>query len=547
MANEVFFKRGPAANLPSAAANITDGCFYLTTDTDRLYVGQTKNGVKTLVELNKSITVVSTTSELPTTGVAAGQFYYVSTPNVLCEYNGTSWNQINPDTRLKAENQNTSVSTGTNSATVTSDVEEDLTTGAHHSIGSFTIAGDSNLDVSVSGNTITLAPNITNITSNVNTRYTVSTSAHTGGGADINLTSSDTTPVVDTVSIVGTNAATVSQANDVITINVDNPVTTVEAEFDVNGDLTIDASVNGNHSTADTVTPIIALGGTANDDLNSNGYKFISGTATLPVYTKKQTEERINVALSAADAMTYKGVVGTGANQSEANTDAASKLVSTANAGDTYKVYQNITSPVSAKAGDLVIAEGTDGAVTWVVIPSGDDQVITGETSALTIEVHDGAGELTGATFVPGTHISLSGDANGTSDTHTNITIAQAADYTAQTVTGSTTAITQTGADNTGSKTTDITYISGIATDTYGNVVNSSVKTQTVTLIDTHNHLTEIDTSVSASGNVATVTIGATDEDQSTITDGTFSIGSSNLTITNSGTAITANLEWGTF
>lgn len=74
MAN-VLFKRGLQANLPKS--NIIDGAFYLTTDTNRLYVGNNTE----LVELNKSITVVENVSELPKTGVEVGQFYYISGTN----------------------------------------------------------------------------------------------------------------------------------------------------------------------------------------------------------------------------------------------------------------------------------------------------------------------------------------------------------------------------------------------------------------------------------------------------------------------------------
>ena len=53
MAN-VKFKRGTHASL-LALSSYDDGCFYLTTDTDRLFVAQSANE---LVELNKSIEVV---------------------------------------------------------------------------------------------------------------------------------------------------------------------------------------------------------------------------------------------------------------------------------------------------------------------------------------------------------------------------------------------------------------------------------------------------------------------------------------------------------
>lgn len=107
MAN-VLFKRGLQANLPKS--NIIDGAFYLTTDTNRLYVGNNTE----LVELNKSITVVKTVSDLPKTGVEVGQFYYIAGENkhagasddngnilavVTSIVNGNpQWTQVNPDT-----------------------------------------------------------------------------------------------------------------------------------------------------------------------------------------------------------------------------------------------------------------------------------------------------------------------------------------------------------------------------------------------------------------------------------------------------------------
>lgn len=108
MAN-VLFKRGNHAKLPAKNA-ATDGVFYLTEDTHRLYVGQ---GTE-LVELNKSIEVVDTIADLPKRGVEVGQFYYVKGPNAGADnvQNGNilavvvsggqttdaQWVQVNPDT-----------------------------------------------------------------------------------------------------------------------------------------------------------------------------------------------------------------------------------------------------------------------------------------------------------------------------------------------------------------------------------------------------------------------------------------------------------------
>lgn len=93
MAN-VSFKRG----LSTALSNITveDGVFYLTTDTNRLYVGQ---GSK-LAELNQSVTTYATWADMEANAPKQeGQFYYAIQENVLACYlsNSHKWQQINPD------------------------------------------------------------------------------------------------------------------------------------------------------------------------------------------------------------------------------------------------------------------------------------------------------------------------------------------------------------------------------------------------------------------------------------------------------------------
>ena len=94
MAN-IAFKRGLAKNLPTSA---TDGVFYLTTDSHRLYVGQGTS----LVELNRYILEIADTDALPTKP-HEGDFVWVKAGNMLLvctDPNNTSslhrWTQINP-------------------------------------------------------------------------------------------------------------------------------------------------------------------------------------------------------------------------------------------------------------------------------------------------------------------------------------------------------------------------------------------------------------------------------------------------------------------
>lgn len=93
MAN-VAFKRGLSTSLPTTAV---DGVFYLTTDTNRLYVG---NGT-TMAELNRYIVTVNSTANLPTSP-ALGDFCYIKDENILAVCTSTTgsskWTQVNPDT-----------------------------------------------------------------------------------------------------------------------------------------------------------------------------------------------------------------------------------------------------------------------------------------------------------------------------------------------------------------------------------------------------------------------------------------------------------------
>ena len=100
MAN-VSFKRGLQADLPNS--NIVDGAFYLTTDTNRLYVGGANNKLELLNQSIKFYTYNDVFREDSTVPKVEGQFYYLSDKNILCTFAKTKthpdgeWVQINPD------------------------------------------------------------------------------------------------------------------------------------------------------------------------------------------------------------------------------------------------------------------------------------------------------------------------------------------------------------------------------------------------------------------------------------------------------------------
>lgn len=94
---ELMFKRGLQANLPARG---DDGCFYLTTDTNRLYVGDGSG----LALLNQTVQIVGEVKELPNSA-AINDFFYCTKENILAvctgingSTNARTWTQINPNT-----------------------------------------------------------------------------------------------------------------------------------------------------------------------------------------------------------------------------------------------------------------------------------------------------------------------------------------------------------------------------------------------------------------------------------------------------------------
>ena len=95
--NKLKFWRGTSTELAALdSTKIVDGAFYLTTDNHKLFYGQGNQ----LQQLNNSIKVVSKTTDLPSklTQAAAASFYYVEEGRIFAFWNGSTWEQINPDT-----------------------------------------------------------------------------------------------------------------------------------------------------------------------------------------------------------------------------------------------------------------------------------------------------------------------------------------------------------------------------------------------------------------------------------------------------------------
>ena len=123
MKANVMFKRGTQSSFNNLST-YQDGCFYLTTDSHRLYIG-TGNNKADLVSQSvitypnwasiEALSNSSSSSYAP--GLCSeGQFYYAKAENILCTYSNGKWVQINPDHNDDHDTYVKSVSVAKNTA-----------------------------------------------------------------------------------------------------------------------------------------------------------------------------------------------------------------------------------------------------------------------------------------------------------------------------------------------------------------------------------------------------------------------------------------------
>lgn len=99
MAN-VMFKRGTQSGFNNLTA-YQDGCFYLTTDSHRLYVGTGNNTAdlvsQSVISYPDWAAIEALSNKSSSSYAAEDQFYYAKAENILCTYSNGKWVQINPD------------------------------------------------------------------------------------------------------------------------------------------------------------------------------------------------------------------------------------------------------------------------------------------------------------------------------------------------------------------------------------------------------------------------------------------------------------------
>lgn len=363
MAN-VSFKRGLSTALSNVA--VEDGVFYLTTDTNRLYVGQGNN----LAELNQSVTTYATWADMEANAPKQkGQFYYAIQENVLACYlpELNKWQQINPDHN---DNDDTYISSLTVAPVDTSETGKliyKITVGQktkHQGKGETTVTPDitgqleiSSADLNAIASHVAVGVAADAITGNEN-GFVLKT---TGSGAD-----ADTN-----IAIVGGENVNVGRSENGKTVTIKShdtktSIKSVSAGNDgrIGVTYTQDKEEHTVYSNAELYYKI-TVDGKTETTINNQGSlgKF---------YSSSKVDELIRQAAANMNAMTYKGVVAS---------DTFATTVAGAQKGDTYKANGEIViGSQTAKTGDLIIYKGDDLAdgsapanTDFDVISSGDE------------------------------------------------------------------------------------------------------------------------------------------------------------------------------
>lgn len=352
MAN-VIFKRGTQANLPATGE---DGVFYLTTDTNRLYVGQGSGKAPQL--LNQTINVVEALANLPTNPdkrpeVAINDFYYCKAENILavCTAIGKviEWTQINPDT-------NTFIN------------EADFTNGslnADKDTLSYT------LNLYYNDTTTPISSSLDIKASDLNKLIQIPEAGQTFVGLQGTKGRSDGIAAI-TITTTGTGADADASLHLIGGTDIDLNLATNKRE---QSEITIDhASIDVAKTEASSTATALAFGDTfvVTEDVTTGSNGHVTAiTETKYKLPAKPTLEELggvsqkdfnDIITKIANPMIYKGVVNSDAELviKEANIEP----------GHTYIVGTAGTyDDKEAEQGDLFI--WADGA--WTYVPTGDD------------------------------------------------------------------------------------------------------------------------------------------------------------------------------
>ena len=556
----IGFKLGLESRLSAADFTAQNGVFYLTSDSHRLYIGNADGSIS---PVNQGVINVPA---MPTNKDAIpGQFYYITGDNILAMYNGKQWMQVNPDTHVTALTQNAAAVANGNAATVRMTLTQD--------------GGNQAAEETIHSNLVTLkGGNDIVITVDEETEEILITDAdyslETSGEANavkFNLmrdpADGDKAVEGTPVTFTGTNGVSVSQKDNVITINAEELSNSADenqiesaafANVAQGFDLTLKRK-SGQSLAAANVDPIITYGETPNDQ------HFVNGKAALSVYTIAEVDAKIKSSLQSFNALTYRGTVGPD------GTVTALPSSGVAN-GDVYMATGDYSDGATTyHNGTLFIAQGTEGvdgfitgAINWTQVENynTDTQTIVNlgadNTLSLSNTVQDGSNP--GGTTFLGSYkvVTKAGDPLATTD----VTTARQTGGSDKVVTIShnVSGYTHTKSDASTADDTQVLFstnelLKNIGVDDWGHV-KSSVDTtiEVPTEIFTEAETTAASSVSGTAGAKMTGTFtdslalknAGTGKTISTITTKT-QVSSETLTLAVDGSALKMDLMWGSF
>ena len=359
----------------------TPGCFYLTSDTHKLYIGN-DNG--TLSPVNQGINFIDNINNLPipsadNKSAYSGHFYYCATPGVLAVFNGEKWVQVNPDTFIEKEGFYSSTSQGVvtlshgsvdnNTVELTSKVNF---TGTGNISVSSTASPNSLSTATPTGKTQTNIPTIT-ITGK---EYELKSGAVTNNSVDINYTEKNSDTALSSVTLKGGQNVTLTKNGDSVEISAKDDDTKISSFASENlsttdGGFKFTITSSDTNAKSATIIPKIKYGENTSDSGDNRSIaNFVNGIATLDVYSKADIEDK----LKALNAMTYRGTIGSSTSTFGEGFNSTTKFPKGSNqisVGDVFLVDQMIEANDSFNgqaipAQSLIIARGTEDSAGFI-------------------------------------------------------------------------------------------------------------------------------------------------------------------------------------
>lgn len=387
--DKVMFKLGSQSSIDEilkqkgVAGSYQVGAFYLTNDSDRLYVGQA-DGLKLL---NRSVRVVTTVSEMEQiTPKHKDDFVYISDKNILAVYNGTSWTQINPDTLSYVTDLTDVIGSEVNGASITTTLTQTTAKDAQKTITGTKVKIAGVNGAKVEGDTDTNTINITGDTYTLSSSIDTDTSDAKIKTANIKLTSAlgqATSNVKVKAASQNVSIAAIDGGFSIDTADTKLKDVALVGSTDGSGKVTVTVSDTAKTEKSSTVKLGYQVGGVTKKFV---GIGTDDGLVNLDVYTTKEVDDKFKT----LNPMRYIGTVGTsgiytldsGNNYRVINRTSPSTLIDISS-GDMFLVAGEVTYATGKKAstGDLLIASGTENNngilepenIVWNWVPSGDD------------------------------------------------------------------------------------------------------------------------------------------------------------------------------